>query len=146
MDPPPAEVGGGRWSIGRVMVRTKARSAELEARRRLLSQIRGPIDLVWDNGTMHRGEAIRDFCRQHGHRLTLHRLPPCAPELNSVEQLNNYIKHGPDCLTNRPMSNVKDLTIAACCILHHAKQHRARLQSLFKACNPARKLPILWAG
>mgnify|MGYP005839674917 CR=1 FL=1 len=62
---------------------------------------------------MHRGEAIRTLCRQHGHRLTLHRLPPYAPELNPVEQLNNDLKHGPDCLANHAHRSVLDLTTTA---------------------------------
>jgi putative transposase len=50
----------------------------------LLRQLRGPVILVWDNGTIHRGEPIRAFLARHP-RLQLYRFPGYAPELNPDE-------------------------------------------------------------
>jgi putative transposase len=40
--------------------------------------------LVWDNGSIHKGDAIRALCRVFP-RLHLYRFPSYAPELNPDE-------------------------------------------------------------
>lgn len=59
--------------------------------RELLKQLPGRIIVVWDNGRMHKGFAIRQLLKRHP-RLTLEWLPPYAPELNPVEQLWSHLK------------------------------------------------------
>lgn len=61
--------------------------------RELLKQLSGRIIVVWDNGPMHKGHAIRQLLKRHP-RLTLEWLPPYAPELNPVEQLWSHLKFG----------------------------------------------------
>jgi transposase len=61
--------------------------------RELLKQLPGRIIVVWDNGRMHKGFAIRQLLKRHP-RLTLEWLPPYAPELNPVEQLWSHLKFG----------------------------------------------------
>jgi transposase len=59
--------------------------------RQLLQHLRGPVIVVWDRGSMHKGPAIRavqaDFPR-----LEIELLPAYAPELNPVEQIWTYAK------------------------------------------------------
>lgn len=59
--------------------------------RHLLRQIRGPIDLVWDNLAAHKSAATRRFVERHP-RLRLHFLPPYCPELNPDEYAWNHLK------------------------------------------------------
>src|SRR5436190_1018608 len=50
---------------------------------RLLQEIPGPIALVWDNLSAHKGPALRQLLAHHP-RLSIHYLPPYAPDLNPV--------------------------------------------------------------
>jgi len=65
--------------------------------RHLLSHLRGPVIVLWDNGKPHKGEPIRELCRRFG-RLHLERFPTYAPELNPDEgvwnQLDNTLANG----------------------------------------------------
>jgi transposase len=61
--------------------------------RKLLRELRGPLTVVWDGAGNHRGQALRDLLRST-RRLTLHRLPPYAPELNPVEPVWSWLKYG----------------------------------------------------
>jgi transposase len=58
----------------------------------LLSQIRGPLVLVHDNGNMHKGDPIREIQAAFP-RLHLHHFPPYAPELNPPEYLWSHAKY-----------------------------------------------------
>ena len=68
-------------------------AAVAEFLRELLRRLRGKVIVIWDNGNMHKGEAIRAVLRDFP-RLTLERLPPYAPDLNPVEWLWSYLKYG----------------------------------------------------
>lgn len=59
--------------------------------RLLLHHLRGPIILVWDGGSIHRGPALRDLLARHS-RLHVERFPAYAPELNPDEQVWNHFK------------------------------------------------------
>lgn len=52
--------------------------------RSLLRHLPGRIIVLWDNGKIHKGALMQDFCRTH-RRLHLEALPPYAPELNPDE-------------------------------------------------------------
>lgn len=52
--------------------------------RHLLRHLRGPVVLIWDNGSIHGGDAIREVLRIFP-RLHLYRFPGYAPELNPDE-------------------------------------------------------------
>ena len=60
--------------------------------RALLRHLRGPIVLLWDRGSIHRGPAIDAVCQAHP-RLHLEAFPAYAPELNPVEYIWGYWKH-----------------------------------------------------
>ncbi len=61
--------------------------------RDLLKHLRGNVLVVWDNGSMHKGDAMRQL-REDFPRLTIEWLPPYAPELNPVEHLWSHLKFG----------------------------------------------------
>jgi len=52
--------------------------------RHLLRHLRGPVLLIWDSASIHKGEAIRALCRRFP-RLHLYHFPGYAPELNPDE-------------------------------------------------------------
>jgi transposase len=57
----------------------------------LVGQLRGPVILLWDQGSSHRGPAIEAVCQAHP-RWCLEEFPAYAPELNPTEQLWNDFK------------------------------------------------------
>jgi transposase len=52
--------------------------------RELLRHLRGPVTVLWDGGTIHKGPLVRALCAEFP-RLHLERFPPYAPELNPDE-------------------------------------------------------------
>jgi transposase len=50
----------------------------------LLRHLRGPVDLLWDRGPIHRRREVQAFLRRHP-RLQVHYFPAYAPELNPAE-------------------------------------------------------------
>jgi len=60
--------------------------------RHLLRHLRGPVVLLWDGGTIHKGDAIRTLCRAFP-RLHLFRFPGYAPQLNPDEGVWRLAKH-----------------------------------------------------
>jgi transposase len=64
---------------------------------RLLHILPGRLIVVWDGGTMHKGDPIREVVERFGPRLTLERLPPYAPMLNPVEHVWSWLKNGRLC-------------------------------------------------
>lgn len=63
----------------------------------LLHDVRGPLLSAHDNGNMHRGQPVRELCREF-QRLHLCNLPPYAPELNpwnwcKDKQLSTFVPH-----------------------------------------------------
>lgn len=54
--------------------------------RHLLRHLRGLVIVLWDNGRIHRGQPIRDFCRAFP-QLHVEFFPASAPELNPDERV-----------------------------------------------------------
>jgi transposase len=52
--------------------------------RQLLRHLRGPVDLLWDRGPIHRRREVSAFLAEHP-RLHVHYFPAYAPELNPAE-------------------------------------------------------------
>lgn len=63
----------------------------------LLQEIPGRMVVVWDGGSMHKGDPIREQVERFGPRLSLERLPPYAPMLNPVEPIWSWLKYGRLC-------------------------------------------------
>jgi transposase len=59
---------------------------------RLLKEVAGPIELVWDNLQAHKSPLVKALAEANG-RLRLHYLPPYAPDLNPVETLWSMTKY-----------------------------------------------------
>jgi transposase len=63
----------------------------------LLRHLRGPVDLPWDRGPIHRRREVRAFLAAHP-RLAVHDFPAYAPELNPAEyvwaQADNDLANG----------------------------------------------------
>lgn len=59
----------------------------------LLKRLRGQVIVVWDGGSSHKGDLIRELCARFG-RLDLERLPAYAPDLNPVEWVWAHLKYG----------------------------------------------------
>jgi hypothetical protein len=55
--------------------------------RSLRRHLRGPVVLIWDNLSAHRGCEVREYVARNASWLRVEFLPPYAPELNPVEQL-----------------------------------------------------------
>lgn len=64
--------------------------------KQLLAHQRGKIIVVWDQGRIHRGSAVRTLLANHP-RLEVVELPAYAPELNPVEFVWSYLKYGRIC-------------------------------------------------
>lgn len=59
----------------------------------LLRKIPGKLLVIWDGGSIHRCQAIKDFLAQGAaKRLHLERLPAYAPDLNPQEGVWNLLK------------------------------------------------------
>jgi hypothetical protein len=59
--------------------------------RQLLRHLRGPVILVWDRWSAHRGAAMKAVVADNP-RLELVSLPAYAPQLNPVEHLWSHLK------------------------------------------------------
>jgi hypothetical protein len=98
--------------------------------RDVLSHLRGRVHIVWDRGTTHKGEAIREVLR-HYPRLTLHWLPPYAPDLNPVEFLWNHLKYGRT--ANYTPKTLVELERRVDTVLTEVKSDPSRLRACFQA-------------
>jgi putative transposase len=101
----------------------------------LVARTSKPLTVVWDGGTMHRGEPIRELLSRHHGRIWLERLPAYAPMLNPIEQLWAWLKYGR--LSNFAPERLTDLKNAVHRELHSAQRDRNRLRSIWKACDLA---------
>ncbi len=73
----------------------------------LLFTVPGRVVVVWDRGSMHKGDPIRQTQEVYSNRLTMERLPPYAPMLNPVEPLWSWLKY--DRLSNYAPQNALEL-------------------------------------
>lgn len=96
--------------------------------RTLLYHVRGPLVLLHDGGSMHKGPPIRaveeDFDRLH-----LHRFPAYAPELNPPEYLWSDLKHHR--LGNFVPDTIEQIDQAACHELEQVRFDQRRLRTYF---------------
>jgi len=63
---------------------------------RLLAEV-GALIVIWDGGSMHKGDPIRHLEHRSRGRLIIEPLPAQAAELMPVEQLWMWLKHGQLC-------------------------------------------------
>jgi transposase len=103
-------------------------TAFLEA---MLRDLPGRFVVVWDGGTMHKGEPIRALEAQFADRLSLERLPPFAPMLNPVEALWSWLKYSR--LNNFAPRDPAELDGRVIHELTAARADQTFLRSLFRA-------------
>jgi transposase len=104
--------------------------------RLLLRHLPGPIILIWDGGSVHRGPIVRQFLAWHA-RLHVEQLPAYAPELNPDELVWNYLKHH---LANGSPDHVDDLLDD----LTHLTRNLRRSPALLRAFVVGSELPVLF--
>lgn len=89
----------------------------------------GPVDLVWDNLNAHKSKFVKELLVDHP-RLTLHYLPPYAPDLNAVEAVWCMTKHHR--MANHGIDDLNVLHAEAQRHLTDVGQNQTLLQSCFK--------------
>jgi transposase len=99
--------------------------------RELLRHLHGEVIVLWDGGTSHKGEPIRDLLKQHP-RLSLERLPAYAPDLNPVEMLWEHLKYAE--LVNFAAQDARQLDKEAHEVLDQVRQDSQRLRSFWNHC------------
>ena len=116
--------------------------AVVEFLRGLLRRLRGKVIVIWDGGSNHKGPAIRALLADYP-RLTLERLPAYAPDLNPVEMLWAYLKHG--LMANFVPADVLDLERVVLAHLASIRGDPGLIKSLWAGSKlpfPDRKLAI----
>jgi len=102
---------------------------------RLLADVPGPIELIWDNLAAHKSPLVKAIAREEP-RLTLHYLPPYAPDLNPVESLWSQAKYHR--MANHAIDDLETLESEA---RRHVTEI-AREQRLLIACFASAELPL----
>jgi putative transposase len=99
----------------------------------LLRHLRGPVDLLWDRGPIHRRREVRAFLADHP-RLDVHYFPAYAPELNPAEYVWAQADHE---LANGAPDDLRELRHR----LDGATRRLRRSQPLLWSCIYASDLP-----
>ncbi len=99
----------------------------------LLRHLRGPVDLLWDRGPIHRRREVRTFVLAHP-RLHVHDFPAYAPELNPAEYVWTQADQA---LANGAPDDLADLRHG----LDAAVRRLRRSQDLLWSCIYASDLP-----
>jgi len=97
----------------------------------MFTEREGRFVVVWDGGTMHKGEPIRALETQFADRLCLERLPPFAPRLNPVEWLWSWLKW--ERLSNFAALDVQELDARVVAELASKRDDQPFLRNLFHA-------------
>lgn len=96
----------------------------------ILRRLRGPIFLLWDQGSMHKGPFIQALLENHP-RLKTFWLPAYAPELNPPEALWNHLKA--DRMANFAPRDIPELLARLLRHLRRVQRNQSRLRSFFRA-------------
>lgn len=97
--------------------------------RLLLRHLSGPIVVIWDGGSIHRGSVVRQLLARHP-RLHVERFPAYAPELNPDEQVWNHFKAT---LANGCPMTLDDLVDDLTCAARRARRSPALLRGFVRA-------------
>jgi putative transposase len=106
----------------------------------LLRAAGGPVVVVWDGGSPHKGGPIRDLLAERAGELWLERLPAYGSELMPVEQLWTWLKY--DRLPNFAPHTVGELAAASRRELARAGRSQALLDSFFHGSRLPRPQPL----
>lgn len=94
----------------------------------LLTRYRCKVYLVVDNGSSHKGPAVKAFLTQNAHRIELVRLPTYSPGLNPIEKVWKQIKQ--DKLHNRFFESRHHFQAALSNALSHFQRATEAVQSI----------------
>jgi transposase len=97
----------------------------------MLKERDGRFVVVWDGGTMHKGEPIAAMETHFADRLSVERLPPFAPMLNPVEWLWSWLKW--ERLSNFAPLDVRELDARVIAELAAKRDDQSFLRNLFHA-------------
>ena len=105
--------------------------------RQLLRHLRGPLVVLWDNGQIHKGDAMREFGARHP-RVHFEYLPGYAPELNPDEGVWDQAKKA---MANGRPDDLEELVLQ---VSHTLESLRGSTRSL-RACIHNSDLPSFLA-
>jgi transposase len=91
----------------------------------------GRFVVIWDGGSMHKGDPINQLVRESQGRLDLERLPAHAPVLMPMEQVWTWLKY--DRLCNFPPRDAHHLNEAVIRELDVIRDDQHRLRNFFHA-------------
>ena len=91
----------------------------------------GPVVVIWDRGTMHKGGPINDLVRDSRGQLELEPLPAHAWDLMPVEQLWSWLKYSRLC--NFAPRDAEELNQRAVAELAALQKDQQLLRSFFHA-------------
>lgn len=97
----------------------------------LLGSLGTALVVIWDGGTMHKGDPINELVRQEDERLWLERMPPYGSELMPVEYLWGWLKG--EQLSNFAALDVQELNTAVVRELTALQEDQKLLRSFFHA-------------
>jgi transposase len=97
-----------------------------------------PIDLVWDNLAAHKSPIVKEVLAEHP-RLTLHYLPPYAPDLNAAEGIWSLTKYHR--MANHTICELDTLHAEARRHLDDVGKDQPLLESCFRGAGLALFLP-----
>jgi transposase len=97
--------------------------------RALLRQLRGPVIVLWDGGSIHKGPDVRALLARCP-RVHVERFPGYAPDLNPDEFVWAHFKAT---LANGRPDNLDELMAALCRITTKARKRPALLRSFIRA-------------
>lgn len=93
--------------------------------RALLRQLRGPVIVLLDGGSIHKGPDVQALCARHP-RLHLEWFPGYAPELNPDELVWAYFK---DTLANGSPRHLAELLATLCRLTRTVRQRPDLIRS-----------------
>jgi transposase len=96
----------------------------------LAHKLAGLVVVLWDGGTLHQGDPIRELLRQHP-ELTLEKLPAYAPMLNPAESMWSWLKYSR--LNNFAPRDAVELNQRVQAELAPIRRNQRKLKSFFSA-------------
>ena len=97
--------------------------------RDLLRHLHGPVVLVWDGGSIHKGDDVKRVLGRHA-RLHCEPFPSYAPELNPDEWVWRHLKH--ELADGRP-DNLDELMETLCDLTKKARKRKDLIVSFVTA-------------
>jgi len=97
----------------------------------MVQGLTGRFVVLWDGGSMHKGDPIRESAATLADRLVLEKLPPYAPMLNPVEPLWSWLKW--ERLSNFAPQDAQDLDTRVTAELEAVRTNQEFLRNLFHA-------------